>query len=82
MPVGQPVDLAGGAGPVPELRVGVVGVRADHGNGPAACRLRVARPVFGPLSPPSKGSVPSLREQDQGSAGHLQVDGGVLGAIR
>ena len=58
--VGQPVDLAGGAGPVAELGVRVVGVRADDRNGSAESRWR--RPTVGAGGQAAaRGSVPSLR---------------------
>ena len=50
--VGQPVGLAGGAGPVAELGVRVVGVRADDGDRARGRRRRPDR---------ASGSVPSLR---------------------
>ena len=47
MTVGHPADLAGAAGPVAELVLGVVGERADHGDALARGRVTGAGDRFG-----------------------------------
>ena len=77
--LGEPVRLAGGAGPVAELAVLIVRVGADDGDG-ARGRGAECAPVGPGGEATGQGQRAVVGEQDEGAAGDLEVEVEVLGA--